>query len=266
MTEVGPESAAPPVCPRHPGTVAYVRCQRCEQPTCPKCQVPAPVGILCVDCVKSAEKLARPLKSRLGFVAALGTPWATYGLIFANVAVYVLAPFLLGRNWRLDLGLWPHWGPAVEAMYPASGDEWFRWVTSGFVHFDLLHIGLNMFVLWQFGTQLEPALGRARFLALYFGSLLGASLVVVLLGAEGSVHGGASGAIFGLIAAYAIVLRTLRLQWVNMAVFAGVWLVAGMFASGLSWQGHLGGAIAGGLIMAAMLRGVAKRERAQRQL
>jgi membrane associated rhomboid family serine protease len=257
-------SAAPPVCPRHPGTVAYVRCQRCERPTCPQCQVPAPVGVLCVDCVREAEKNARPVRSRLGFVAARGTPWATYGLILANVGVYLLAPLLLGRNWRLDLGLWPEWGAAVEVMYPASGDDWYRWITAGFVHFSLIHLGLNMLVLWQFGTQLEPALGRVRFLALYGLALLGSSAVIVFFGSAGSVHGGASGAIFGLIAAYAIVLRALRLPWVNMAVFAGVWLVAGFFFTGLSWEGHLGGAIAGGLTMALMLRGVSRREREQR--
>lgn len=217
-----------------------------------------------MDCVRAAEKTARPVRSRLGFVAARGTPWATYGLILANIGVYLLAPVLLGRNWRLDLGLWPEWGAVVEAAYPASGDDWYRWITAGFVHFSLVHVGLNMFVLWQFGTQLEPALGRVRFLALYFVALLGSSAAVVLLGSAGSVHGGASGAIFGLIAAYAIVLRALRLPWVNMAVFAGVWLVAGFFLTGLSWEGHLGGAIAGGLTMAIMLRGVAKRERAGR--
>jgi membrane associated rhomboid family serine protease len=222
------------------------------------------VGVLCVDCVREANKHARPVKSRLGFEAALGTPWVTYSLIAINVAIYVvLGPMLLGSDWRFDLGMWPQWSQALGAAYPASGDEWYRWITSGFVHFGLLHLGLNMFVLWQFGTQLEPALGRARFLGLYGGSLLGSSVVVFLLGGEGSVHGGASGAIFGVIAAFAIVLRKLNLQWVNMAAFAGIWLVMGFFATGLSWQGHLGGAIAGGVIMVAMLRGVDRRKNTQ---
>ena len=263
MASADPQATAAPVCPRHPDTIAYVRCQRCERPTCPKCQVPAPVGILCVDCVRDANKAARPVRSRLGFVVARGTPWATYGLIIANVAFFILGPFLLGKNWGSDLGLWPDWGVAVEARYPASGDEWYRWITSGFVHFGLIHIAMNMFVLWQFGTQLEPALGRLRFLSLYFVALLGSSLAVELLGAPFSVHGGASGAIFGLIAAYAVVLRSLRLPWVNMAIFAGVWLVLGFFTSSVSWQGHLGGAIAGAAMMLVMLRGVQKRERAR---
>lgn len=248
------------MCPRHPHTVAYVRCQRCERPVCPQCQVAAPVGVLCVDCVREANRAAPAVKSRLGFKAAFGTPWVTYSLIAASVLTYLAAPVLLGADWRFTLGMWPQWSPEWGVAYPASGVEWYRWITSGFVHFGLLHLGLNMFVLWQFGSQLEPALGRARFLGLYAGSLLGSSLVVFLLGGEGSVHGGASGAIFGVIAAFAIVLRKLNLQWVNMAAFAGIWLVMGFFATGLSWQGHLGGAITGALIMLAMLRSVDRRQ------
>lgn len=210
-----------------------------------------------MDCVREANKAAPAVKSRLGFKAALGTPWVTYSLIALSVVTYVgIGPTLFGSDWRFDLGMWPQWSEAVGAAYPSSGDDWYRWITSGFVHFGLLHLGLNMFVLWQFGTQLEPALGRARFLALYAGSLLGSSLVVFLLGGEESVHGGASGAIFGVIAGFAIVLRKLKLEWVNMAAFAGIWLVMGFFATGLSWQGHLGGAAAGALIMLAMLRSV----------
>mgnify|MGYP005814380283 CR=1 FL=1 len=218
------------------------------------------MGVLCVDCVREANRAAPALKSRLGFKAALGTPWVTYSLMAASILTYVVGSALLGRDWQWYLGMWPQWTPEWGAFYPESGEQWYRWITSGFVHFGFLHLGLNMFVLWQFGTQLEPALGRARFLALYVGSLLGSSLVVYLLGSEGSVHGGASGAIFGVIAAFAIVLRKLKLQWANMAAFAGIWLVMGFFATGLSWQGHLGGAVAGALIMWAMLRSVDRHE------
>src|SRR6187399_1221363 len=180
MASADPQATAAPVCPRHPDTIAYVRCQRCERPTCPKCQVPAPVGILCDDCVRDANRAARPVRSRLGFVVARGTPWVTYGLIIANAAFFILGPMLLGRNWGADLGLWPDYGLAVEAAYPAAGDEWWRWLTAGFVHFGVIHVAMNMVVLWQFGTQLEPALGRLRFGILYFVSLLGGSLAVVL--------------------------------------------------------------------------------------
>lgn len=242
-----------PVCPRHPGTVSYVRCQRCGRPTCPQCQVPAPVGVLCVDCVREAQRRARPVRSSLGFTAAHGTPWVTYTLMAISIGVYFLGPQLLGPDWEFKLGL-----------MPAFPEDWYRWVTSGFLHFGIFHLAMNMFVLWQFGTQLEPALGRTRFAALYFISLLGGSLAVVLLGSDDSIHGGASGAVFGLITAYAVVLRALRLPWQNMAVFAGVWLVAGLFVSGLSWESHLGGAIAGAATMTIMLRSVQRRQQPEK--
>lgn len=244
-------SAAAPVCPRHPDTVAYVRCQRCERPTCPQCQVAAPVGVLCVDCVREANSQARPVKSSLGFKAARGRPWVTYSLMAASVAVYFVAPMLLGRYWYLDLGL-----------VPDAPERWWTWLTAGFVHFGILHLALNTFVLFQFGTQLEPALGRLRFVILYAAGLLGSSLAIVLLGSKNTIHGGASGAIFGLIVAFVVVLRTLRLPWTNLAAFAGLWLVAGLFVGGLSWEGHLGGAIAGGIAMFVMLRSVQRRNRA----
>lgn len=258
--DAGAASADAPTCPRHPDRVSYVRCQRCERPTCPECQRPAAVGVLCVDCVREAQRQQRPMRSRLGFTAASGPPVVTLALIAINVAVFLLAPALLGPTWNWELALWPVSDPAQIAN-PEAGGEWWRWITSGFVHFGLVHLGLNMFVLFQFGGMLEPVMGRVRYLALYGGSLLGGSAMIMLLGELGPPHGGASGAIFGLLTAYAIVLRKLRLPYQSLAIIAGVWLVAGLFIPGLSWQGHLGGAVAGAVIMLAMLRGVERRGR-----
>jgi membrane associated rhomboid family serine protease len=208
--------------------------------------------------VNEARKQQRPLKSRLGFKASAGPPLLTYALIAINVAVFLFAPAVMGGNWDYILGLWPDYVPGLFAPDSGAGDDWWRWVTSGFVHFGLIHLGMNMFVLFQFGSMLEPSLGRSRYLALFVGSLLGSSAMVWLLGDVGSVHGGASGAIFGLLAAYGMVLRKLRLPYQSLATIAGVWLLAGFFIPGLSWQGHLGGAITGAVIMLAMFRSVDK--------
>lgn len=255
-------NGATPTCPRHPDRVSYVRCQRCNRPTCPQCQRPASVGIQCVDCVNQAMKGQRPLRSRLGFTAAQGPPMVTYVLIGVSVAVFVLAPLLIGDAWAGYLGLWPGYTAEFGAQYLDVGNEWYRWITSGFVHFGWLHLGMNMFVLWQFGSQLEPALGRARFAGLYAISLLGGSLSIELLASSG-VHGGASAAVFGLIAAYALVLKRLQLPFQSLLATAGIWLVLGFVLPGVSWQGHLGGAIAGVLTMLVMFRGVDKREKAR---
>jgi membrane associated rhomboid family serine protease len=250
------DPAAPPVCPRHPDRISYVNCQRCGRPTCPECQRPAPVGIQCVDCVREAAEQRGPLLNRLGFVTAGGTPVVTYALIIANIAAFAYGYLMLGANqWAVRWGLFP----GGLGDNPEFGQELYRWVTSGFLHFGPLHIAMNMFVLWQFGTQLEPALGRVRFAIVYFVSLIGGSAGIVLL-ANGGVHGGASGAIFGLIAAFAVVLLKLKLPAQSLLVSAGLWLVAGFFIGSISWQGHLGGAVAGALTMLAMLRGVEKRQ------
>lgn len=241
---------APPTCPRHPDRVSYVRCQRCERPTCPECQVPAPVGVVCVDCAREARKGAGR-RSALGFVPSLGTPYLTYGLIAASVVFYLYGALTGLRRWQDTFGLAP----------VGDFDAPYRWVTSGFVHLDLLHLGINMFMLFQFGRELEKVLGRARFATLYGLSLLGGSLAIVLLDTRTppALHIGASGAIMGLFAAYAVVLRRLKLDWKSVAATAGIWLVLGFFVSGISWQGHLGGAVTGAVTMAAMLRWVRRR-------
>ncbi|MCR6712170.1 MAG: rhomboid family intramembrane serine protease [Demequina sp.] len=251
-------ASAPPVCPRHPDRISYVTCQRCGRPVCPECQRPAPVGIQCVDCVREEAARRGPLLNRLGFVSAQGTPWVTYGLIIANVAAYIIGMYVLGyQRWVIDWALWPGFTDSVFGV----GTEPYRWVSSAFLHFGLFHIGMNMLVLWQFGTQLEPALGRLRFGLIYVLSMLGSSAMIVFIGGNGeSPHGGASGAIFGLIAAFAVVLIKLKMPAQGLIASAGIWLVAGFFIGGISWQGHLGGAITGALVMFVMLRGVEKRQ------
>jgi len=254
---VSDASTAPPVCPRHPDRVSYVRCQRCGRPVCPECQRPAPVGIQCVDCVNEEAARRGPLLNRLGFVTAGGKPVLTYALILANVAAYAYGYLWLGyAKWVTTWGLWPD---GVEG-FPDFGQDWYRWISSGFLHFGIFHLLMNMFVLWQFGTQLEPALGRLRFGIVYAVSLLGSSAAIMLLG-NGSVHGGASGAIFGLIAAFAVVLLKLKMPAQSLIASAGIWLVLGFFIGNVSWQGHLGGVVAGAVTMLAMLNGVEKRQK-----
>ena len=253
---------APPTCPRHPDVVAYVSCQRCGRPACPDCQRVAAVGVQCVDCVKEQAKAARGVRNRLGFVGAPGTPTLTIGLIVANVVVWVTSQALQPR-------LFWSWGLCVAdasggGCAPGSEAEWWRWITSGFVHAGIVHLGLNMVMLYMFGREIERLLGRARFGLLYAGSLLGGSALVwlvnevavaaavVLPGTHGVTHGGASGAIYGLLAAYIVIALRLRLNVRTLVFVAGGWLVAG-FVFGLSWQGHLGGALAGAGILLALL-------------
>ena len=243
MTDVtqGAPDQAPPVCPRHPDRVSYVRCQRCDRPTCPQCQVAAPVGVLCVDCVREAEKSAGGARARAAARGGRGT--VTKAIIAMNVVFYVYGAATGMNAWQDRFGLAPVLG---------MNEPW-RWVTSGFVHVSVIHIGLNMLMLYQFGRQLEEVLGWKRFVTLYGVSLLGGSLGIVLLAPSNSLHVGASGAIFGLFAAYGVLLYSRKLPWQSLAATAGIWLVAGFIIPGISWEGHVGGAIAGAATMTVIL-------------
>ncbi|MDE0572103.1 rhomboid family intramembrane serine protease [Demequina sp. B12] len=219
-----------------------------------------------MDCLKEAQAQARPIRSRLGFTMTAGPPIATYVLMGVNIALFVVGPMLIGPAWEGYLGLWPGYTAEFGALYADVGNEWYRWITAGFVQFSWIHLGFNMLALWQLGTVLEPALGRMNFLLLYFGSLLGSSAGVMLL-ADSGVHGGASGAIFGLIAAYGIILKRLNLPVTQILVIAAIFIGGPMIGllSGVSWEGHLGGAVVGAAIMLLLFRNVDKREAALRR-
>jgi membrane associated rhomboid family serine protease len=232
-----------PTCPRHPGVVAYVRCQRCGRPTCPDCQRVAPVGIHCVDCVAEARARERPVKSALGLTVARGRPWVTYALIAVNAAVYVFGPAIWGSAWQVHLGVSP--GPREN--------EWWRWVTAGFAHADVMHIGFNMLALVMFGSAVEPLLGSWRFGVLYAASLIGSSGFVVWLGEPWSLHLGASGAIFGVLAAYIIIASRLKIPAQAVMIQGAAWLLLGFAIPNLSWEGHLGGVITGAIVTLAIL-------------
>jgi len=167
------------------------------------------------------------------------TPVLTPILVGFNVAVWFVS-LLGGNRFLVDYGLW---GQIV-----ADG-EWYRIITSGFLHDGPFHLGFNCFALWIMGRSLEQFLGRLRFAALYFVSLLGGSLGVLLL-EPNALAVGASGAIFGLFGAMAIVQRA-----VGMSVWAsglGPILALNLFltfaVSRISVGGHVGGLVAGAVV------------------
>lgn len=146
----------------------------------------------------------------------------------------------------------------VKLPYIADGQYW-RLITSGFLHFGVLHIAMNMFALFQLGRALENGLGRSRFVGVYFASLLAGSAGVIVVqrisGPSGySATAGASGAIFGLLGCLALGMRARGISimksglgitlLINLAITVGI--------PGVSLGGHLGGFI-GGMICGAVL-------------
>ncbi|MBV7698133.1 rhomboid family intramembrane serine protease [Streptomyces sp. TRM70350] len=257
------DAQSAPVCYRHPGRETGVRCTRCERPICPECMVSASVGFQCPECVRGAVGTGHaPGASRPRTIAG-GTVVAdprllTKILVGINLAVFLLVqirPSVL--NSLVLVGAWPPapWGP-TEGV--AEG-EWYRLVTSMFTHEAVWHIAFNMLGLWWLGGPLEAALGRARYLALYFISGLAGSALAYLLGSPTTATLGASGAIFGLFGATAVLMRRLNYDMRPVVILLAINLIFTFTWSNISWQAHIGGLVAGLVIGYAMVH--APRER-----
>jgi membrane associated rhomboid family serine protease len=128
-----------------------------------------------------------------------------------------------------------------------------------FLHGGYAHIIFNMLSLWWLGAPLEKALGRARFLALYLVSGLAGSALSYLLAAPNQPSLGASGAIFGLFGATAVLVRRLNYDMRPVIALLVINLILTFGWSGIAWQAHIGGLVAGVVIGYAMVH--APRER-----
>lgn len=126
--------------------------------------------------------------------------------------------------------------------------EWWRIITGGFLHAGIIHLGMNMFVLWILGSQIEPAIGRANFLALYVTSLIAGAFGVLLL-APTDPTVGASGAIFGLMGAAVAAQhgRGINPWRSGLGGLLVLNIVITFAIPGVSIGGHLGGLV-GGLV------------------
>lgn len=224
------------VCYRHPDRVTALRCTRCDRHICGDCMRSAAVGQHCVDCAQAGAAQQRAT-TRPRVRAASGAPVISYGLIALNVLAFVLE--LSSRDVKSELVLWT---PAV-----AHG-EFYRLLTSAFLHYGPMHLLLNMWALYVVGPQLEGLLGRVRFSALYLLSALGGSVAVYLLAPVTAATAGASGAIFGLFGATLVIGRRLRMDIGWVAAIIVINLVFTFSIPNISWQGHVGGLITGLLV------------------
>ena len=242
-------------CYRHPGRETNVGCSNCGRPICPDCMTSTPVGMRCPECSRERTKVVRT-------PAGIGTGAApvTFAMIAMCVAGFV-AQVASGMDLidgspigsvGIDGALI---GFAVDAGGPigVGEGEWYRIVTGGFLHSGLLHLGFNMFALYFLGTLLEPAIGSRRFAAVYVVSLLGGSFGALLLDPL-QLTVGASGAVFGLMAAAFLVARNRGRDDLasQIGFFVVINLVFTFSIPNISIGGHLGGLVAGGLAALAM--------------
>jgi membrane associated rhomboid family serine protease len=230
-------------CYRHPNRETGVSCSNCGNPICPDCMTPTPVGMRCPNC--SRQKT--PVKTMRNVAVE---PIATYILVALNVVIYFGAS-QSARGYS-DLVLY---GPLVGINH-----EWYRLISSGFMHESIIHLALNMYALFWLGRMIEPGLGHARYLALYFVSLLAGSLGVIILEPQAQAVG-ASGAIFGLFGA-AIVMarnRNIDLMQSGLLPILGLNLVITFFpGSHIAIGAHVGGLIAG-LVTAFVMEELGRR-------
>jgi membrane associated rhomboid family serine protease len=139
-------------------------------------------------------------------------------------------------------------GPLVN-----SGEYW-RLFTVALVHGGLTHLFFNMFSLLVLGNPVEEALGKARFLVIFFVSLLTGSLASIYLNSYPHVSVGASGAVFGLFGAF-IAMRKMISEGVrDIYLIVGLNFVFGFILGGVDWRAHLGGLVGGYLTTAVLLR------------
>ena len=255
------------VCARHPDRPAVTVCRRCERPICFGDAVDAPVGHQCIECVRAA-----PPVRRLDDTAA--TPPVTRALVLAIVGVA-----LLGTTGVVDIRSF--------GLVPAlvGRGEWWRLITSAFLHGGFIHLAFNGLLLWRLGQLLEPKLGPATFAGVTASGLAGGGLGVVGLswlvvatplrevnaaalllgGGPLTITVGASGAVFGLMGAVLVLLRRRGIDpWATsegstVGALVLLNLVLTFAVPAISVGGHLGGLLGGSA--AATLVGTRREKR-----
>ncbi len=268
-----------PTCYRHPDRETYISCQRCGRPICPDCMRDAAVGFQCPSCVAEGAKTTRSGRAAYGGLRSANPQLTTMVLIGVNALVFLLITATGGASSRLVgwLALVPQgrcdavndpgfyfpsvtsadtctssavgvWRPGVD-----DGAYW-QLVTSAFTHVQLWHFAFNMLALWVLGPQLEAAIGRTRFLVLYFGSALAGSAMVYWFAPISGYTLGASGAIFGLMSGLLVLAYKVRGNVQGILIWVGINVVITVMGRGfISWQGHLGGFLGGLLIAIAVV-------------
>ena len=190
-----------------------------------------------------------PPRNRVHFQARRRTnnPYtASNALIAANLGLFVWGIILDASRsasvggitkFQFDMGL------AREFL---NAGEWYRLISSGFLHFGLIHVGMNMFLLFQLSRMLEPTLGSLKFTLVYFASLLGGA-AGALVASPNALTGGASGAVFGMMAATVVGMRQRGVNPLQTGIGLTFVINIGLTLAipNISVGGHFGGAIAG---------------------
>lgn len=203
----------------------------------------APVGFQCRECVaEGSAQVTPPQPMGMTQGSATDRPFVTYALVGICAAAFILA-FL---------------GVGIDSVARAFGmnpvaialdGEWYRMLTSVFLHWTILHIGFNMLVLVMLGPTLETVFGHVRFAVLFILAGLGGAVASYCFSPLATVSVGASGAIFGLMGALIVAGRRLKIDVTQVVILLAINLVIGFVPGGsIDWRAHLGGLITGAAV------------------
>jgi membrane associated rhomboid family serine protease len=259
-------------CYRHPNRQSFVLCQRCGRTICGECQIPMPVGVICPECAREGRAATReqqrvhagPARVRVaraaGRYAASDRPVMTWSLMAVCGFVFLLQVIGAGVVGQLTLsGLFIDGvrGPVTETLWYAgvysdrsgtwSGIGFAPWrlLTSVFAHASVIHIAFNMYMLWVLGPMIEGVIGKWRYLVLFLLCGVAGSDGVLLM-TDGRVPTlGASGAIFGVVAASIVIMRRMGLPITQLVVWVAINQVFSFIGGGIAWQAHIGGLLIG---------------------
>lgn len=232
--------------------------------------IPASVGHQCPNCVSEGRRTQRPALTHFGGSQIGLQGYVTKALIGLNVAVFLLGLLLAGVQAGFDGGLFTNasvvqyfgavTGPSFCTGPPGvcatvyqgiDGGAYYRLLTAIFIHYGIIHLALNMWVLWVLGRPLEAALGPIRFGALYLLAGLGGNVACYVL-TPNVLSAGASTAIYGLFGAYFFVLRKLGQNAASILPIILINVVLSFTLPGVSVVGHFGGLISGAICGAAL--------------
>ncbi|HUZ81280.1 MAG TPA: rhomboid family intramembrane serine protease [Gaiellaceae bacterium] len=267
----------PRYCYRHPDRETGLSCSECGRSICYECMTPAPVGLRCPEHSgkpQGVRKLTAPAQRAVTGVGARRVNAVTLALIAINIGVYVAelaaggtvdgvnnwiynhgALFASGAYTQGTVGTLPAhaFAPGYHLIGVAHG-EWWRMITAAFLHYGPLHLGMNMYGLYLGGTLLEHVIGRWRFALLYLASGVAGSAGALLF-TPNSTTAGASGAIFGIFGALFVLERQRHISTGGQVAMLIILNLVFTFAvPGISIGGHIGGLIAGVLLMLMFLR------------
>lgn len=230
-------------CYKHPSRETGVACSNCGRYICTDCMTPTPVGMRCPECSKQKTQV-RTLSNMQA------APTVMMALLIVNVVAFLASgQFGVGSSTSSNDIYYK------GALYPfgiAEHHEYWRLVTSAFLHQGFIHIAFNMYLLYTLGNMLEPVLGNVKFALVYAIALFWGSMGAMIVNPD-TLTVGASGAIFGLMGAAFFELRHRGIDPFQAGIGGLIVLnlIISFALSNISVGGHIGGLIGGSLAMLA---------------